>query len=333
MSRGRGGRSTYLSHRLANVQIKRSSTDFLRSIYPEFYRQGAMQSREDWLRLKHKIGRKTGIDPETGRKYREPKAETRWYPPSGAAPTKKGRKKQEAKVGFGGPKKKRKKPGGESGGDEPPGPDLPVSRTAMPRVKVEEQFSPEELLIMRPPAMSEEQRSAYESSILQQRRTGVPTVDPTKGPVTTVLAAQVMDKEPTAKRSKLTPAQVTREYAAGTAKTLSPEELVRRARMQPAPRVPPHLVPTRQPGKWAERPTTVESDLTPARLTKRSMRKTFPMDPPLPKMPKSILLRWSKALNSFEKRDNTSDACSFSVTIFAFCSFKNSEENSVASIC
>ena len=56
--------------------------------------------------------------------------------------------------------------------------------------------------------MTEEQRSAYESSILQQRRTGVPTVDPTKGPVTTVLAAQVMDKEPTAKRSKLTPAQV-----------------------------------------------------------------------------------------------------------------------------
>ena len=66
-----------------------------------------MQSREDWLRLKHKIGRKTGIDPETGRKYREPEPETRWFPPSGAAPTKKGRKKQEAKVGFGGPKKKR----------------------------------------------------------------------------------------------------------------------------------------------------------------------------------------------------------------------------------
>ena len=146
----------------------------------------------------------------------------------------------------------------------------------MPRVKVEEQFSPEELLIMRPPAMSEEQRSAYESSILQQRRTGVPTVDPTKGPVTTVLSAEVVD-EPSAKRSKLTPAQVTREYAAGTAKTLSSEELVRRARMQPAPRVPPNLVPTRQPGKWAERPTTVESDSTPARLTKRSMR--FPMDP------------------------------------------------------
>ena len=66
---------------------------------------------------------------------------------------------------------------------------------------------------------------------------------------------------------------------------LSPEELVRRARMQPTPRIPPHLVPTRQPGKWAERPETVESDLTPARLTKRSMRKTFPTDPPLPKMP------------------------------------------------
>ena len=182
-------------------------------------------------------------------------------------------------MGFGAPKLKRKKPEPGGGDDQPPGPDLPVSRLAMPRVKVEEQFSPEELHIMRPPAMSEEQRSAYESSILQQRRTGVPTVDPTKGPVTTVLAAQVVD-EPTAKRSKLTPAQVTREYAAGTAKTLSTEELVRRARMQPAPRVPPHLVPTRQPGKWAERPTTVESDLTPARLTKRSMRKTFPMAPP-----------------------------------------------------
>ena len=177
MSRGRGGRSTYLSHRLANVQIKRSSTDFLRSIYPEFYRQGAMQSREDWLRLKHKIGRKTGIDPETGRKYREAEPETKWYPPSGAAPTEKGRKAQEAKVGFGAPKLKRKKPEPGGGDDQPPGPDLPVSRTAMPRVKVEEQFSPEELLIMRPPAMSEEQRSAYESSILQQRRTGVPTVD------------------------------------------------------------------------------------------------------------------------------------------------------------
>ena len=267
------------------MQIKRSSTDFLRSIYPEFYRQGAMQSREDWLRLKHKIGRKTGIDPETGRKYREAEPETKWYPPSGAAPTEKGRKAQEAKVGFGAPERKRKKPEPGGGDDQPPGPGMPVSRTAMPRVKVEEQFSPEELQIMRPPQMSEEQRSAYERSILEQRRTGVPTVDPTKGPVTTVLAAQVMDKEPTAKRSKLTPAQVTREYAAGTAKTLSPEELVRRARMQPAPRVPPHLVPTRQPGKWAERPTTVESDLTPARLTKRSMRKTFPMDPPLPKMP------------------------------------------------
>ena len=98
MSRGRGGRSTYLSHRLASVQIKRSSIDYLKTIFPDFYRPGAMQSREDWLRLKHKIGRDTGIDPETGRKYREPKVETRWYPPSGAAPTESGRTEQEVTV-------------------------------------------------------------------------------------------------------------------------------------------------------------------------------------------------------------------------------------------
>ena len=141
MSRGRGGRSTYLSHRLASVQIKRSSIDYLKTIFPDFYRPGAMRDREERLRWKHHIGRKTGIDPETGRKYREAEPETTWYPPSGAAPTETGRTAQEVKVGFGAPKKKRKKPEPGGGDDQPPGPDLPVSRLAMPRVKVEEQFS------------------------------------------------------------------------------------------------------------------------------------------------------------------------------------------------
>ena len=154
-----------------------------------------MRDREERLRWKHHIGRETGFDPDTGQPYREAEPETRWFPPSGAAPTKKAQKtRSQGGVRWAQEEAQEARAGG--GDDQPPGPDLPVSRTAMPRVKVEEQFSPEELLIMRPPAMSEEQRSAYESSILQQRRTGVPTVDPTKGPVTTVLAAQVMDKEP-----------------------------------------------------------------------------------------------------------------------------------------
>ena len=84
--RGRGGgRSTYLSHRLASVQVKQSTTDFLQSIYPEYFTRGAMQSRENKLRLKHRIGRETGFDPDTGQPYREPKAETRCPPERGGA--------------------------------------------------------------------------------------------------------------------------------------------------------------------------------------------------------------------------------------------------------
>ena len=115
---------------------------------------------------------------------------------------------------------------------------------------------------MRPPQMSEEQRAAYESSLLQQRQTGVPTVDPARGPVTTVLSAEVMD-EPQAKRHRTIPAQVKQQYAQATAEALGAEEVVRRARMQPAPRISPRLVPVgrRGPGdKWVTRPTTVESD-------------------------------------------------------------------------
>ena len=100
MSRGRGGRSTYLSHRLASAQIKRSSIDYLKTIFPDFYK-GAMRDREERLRWKHRIGRETGFDPDTGQPYREAEPETRWFPPSGAAPTEMGRKEQEAKVGFG----------------------------------------------------------------------------------------------------------------------------------------------------------------------------------------------------------------------------------------
>ena len=110
-----------------------------------------MRSREERLHMKHEIGIATGIDPDTGRKYRPPQKQKKWYPPSGAAGTAKGREKQEALVGFGEPKKKRKKRDGSPGGDDdPPGPGLPVSRTAIPRVKGEEHFTPDQIARMTP---------------------------------------------------------------------------------------------------------------------------------------------------------------------------------------
>ena len=72
MSRRRGGRNNYVSHLASSKQVQRSSIEHLKAIYPDFYRRGAMRDREERLQWKHKIGRATGIDPETGRKYREP---------------------------------------------------------------------------------------------------------------------------------------------------------------------------------------------------------------------------------------------------------------------
>ena len=181
-----------------------------------------MRSREERLHMKHEIGIATGIDPDTGRKYRPPQKQKRWFPKSGAAGTEKGREAQESLVGFGGPKKKRKKRDGSPGGDDdPPGPGLPVSRSAMPRVKVEEQFSPAQIQMMAPGQMSAEARAAYQQSITEQRRTAVATVDPTKEPVaaTMVLSAEVVD-EPQAKRPRVTQAIVTSQYAPATAERL-----------------------------------------------------------------------------------------------------------------
>ena len=91
----------------------------LRHDYPAFFAAGAMQDRVARARMRHQIGRATGFDPETGRKYREQKKETkRWRPKSGAAKTEKGRKAQETKVGFGARGKKRKK--GDGSGDDCP---------------------------------------------------------------------------------------------------------------------------------------------------------------------------------------------------------------------
>ena len=233
-----------------------------------------MRSREERLHMKHEIGIATGIDPDTGRKYRPPQKQKKWYPPSGAAGTAKGREKQEALVGFGEPKKKRKKRDGSPGGDDdPPGPGLPVSRTAIPRVKVEEHFTPDQIARMTPAQMSPEARAAYQQTITEQRRTAVPTVDPAKAPVAadTVLSAEVMD-EPQAKRPRTTQAIVTSQYAPATAERLGPQELTRRARMQPAPKIKPKLVPVgaRAPGvKWLTRPETYPGDQTPAPQRKR----------------------------------------------------------------
>ena len=136
---------------------------YLRGLYPEFFERERMMEREEKL-----IGRATGLDPVTGRKYREAKQDEPWYPKSGAAKTKKGRAAQETKVGFGGPKRRRQKFEGDEGAGPPP-PDLAV-RGDVPRVKVEEQFSPSELAMMRPPAaMSAEQQAAYMETLQAQQ--------------------------------------------------------------------------------------------------------------------------------------------------------------------
>ena len=45
----------------------------IRGLYPEFFARERMMEREEKLRWIHKIGRATGLDPVTGRKYREAK--------------------------------------------------------------------------------------------------------------------------------------------------------------------------------------------------------------------------------------------------------------------
>ena len=200
------GRNTYVSHLAARAQTTQSAFEFLRKRFPDFYRPNVMRSRAQKLHMIHEIGIATGFNPETGRRYRPPQKQKRWYPKSGAAGTEKGREKQESLVGFGEPKKKRKKRDGSPGGDDdPPGPGLPVGRSAIPRVKVEEHFTPDQIAQMTPAHMSAEMRAAYEESITEQRRTAVATVDPTKEPVAadTVLSAEVMD-EPRAKRPRVT---------------------------------------------------------------------------------------------------------------------------------
>ena len=172
----------------------------------------------------------------TGRKYREAKQDKPWYPKSGAAKTKKGRAAQETKVGFGGPKRRRQKFEGDEGAGPPP-PDLAV-RGDVPRVKVEEQFSPSELAMMRPPAaMSAEQQAAYTETLQAQRRVAVPMVDPSREAPEVVAALDV--DEPQRKRLKPTAASVLTAYAPGTVATLSSAELIRRARMMIAPPVQP----------------------------------------------------------------------------------------------
>ena len=136
-SRGQGGRNTYVSHLAATAQTTQSAMQYLRNRYPDFYRPNVMRSRAQRLHRIHEIGRLTGFNPETGRKYQPPKKQERWFPKSGEASTAKGREAQDAMVGFGSPKKKRKKRDGSPGGDDdPPGPGLPVSRSEMQRVKV-----------------------------------------------------------------------------------------------------------------------------------------------------------------------------------------------------
>ena len=62
----------------------------------------------------------------------------------------------------------------------------------MPRVKVEEQFSPSELAMMRPPAaMSAEQQAAYMETLQAQRRVAVPMVDPSREAPATARALEV----------------------------------------------------------------------------------------------------------------------------------------------
>ena len=180
----RGGKAHYASHiQTRNVsverQIRRSTMQSLRHDYPAFFAPGAMHDRIERARLRHHIGRETGFDPLTGRRYREQKKETkRWRPPSGAAKTEKGRKAQETKVGFGARGKKRKKGdgSGDSGGGGPPGPQMPVSRADIPRVKVEDVFSEQERQLIQAPDIDPAFAAAHKASLEQQRRTGVATV-------------------------------------------------------------------------------------------------------------------------------------------------------------
>ena len=182
MSKRRGGRNHYVSHiQQRPKRTGEAKKNYLRRLYPAFFERERMRAREERRHWIHEIGRATGINPVTGRKYREQEQEKKWYPKSGAARTAKGRAAQETKVGFGAPKKKRKQFEADEGAGPPP-PDTPV-RGDVPRVKAEEHFSQTELAMMRPPpAMSPEQQAAYMESLQKQRQTAIPTVDPTRAP-------------------------------------------------------------------------------------------------------------------------------------------------------
>ena len=185
--------------------------NYLRRLYPEFFERETMMEREERLRWIHEIGRATGINPVTGRKYREQEQEKKWYPKSGAARTEKGRAAQETKVGFGAPKKKRKQFEADEGSGPPP-PDTPV-RGDVPQVKAEEHFTQAEREMMRPPpAMSPEQQAAYMESLQKQRQTAIPTVDPTRAPPDVEQAVAVAVDEPKRKRRKPTEASCRRTH-------------------------------------------------------------------------------------------------------------------------
>ena len=254
----RRGRSHYASHIQQSQRVTGApKRTYLRGLYPEFFARERMMEREEKLRWIHKIGRATGLDPVTGRKYREAKQDTPWYPKSGAAKTKKGRAAQETKVGFGGPKRRRQKFEGDEGAGPPP-PDLAV-RGDVPRVKVEEQFSPSELAMMRPPAaMSAEQQAAYMETLQAQRRVAVPMVDPSREAPATAQALEV--DEPKRKRLKPTAASVLTAYAPGTVAHLDPAELLRRARLMIAPRIKPRFREPREIGTVGARPQQQPDD-------------------------------------------------------------------------
>ena len=85
MSKRSTGRNHYASHiqQTQSVQTGKPMRLYLRGVYPEFFARERMMEREEKLRWIHEIGRATGLNPVTGRKYREAKQERKWYPKSG----------------------------------------------------------------------------------------------------------------------------------------------------------------------------------------------------------------------------------------------------------
>ena len=117
----------------------------------------------------------------------------------------------------------------------PPGPQMPLSRAEIPRVKVEDVFSEQERQLIQAPQIDPAFAAAHKASLEQQRRTGVATVG--TGALPTVVASEAV--EPQAKRARRPmPAQVITQYSAATAAKLTPEQLRARIRQQPAPPQP-----------------------------------------------------------------------------------------------